>query len=57
MTTNKDGVQVPNATMRRWMTLKAVCTEVVTDAAKMHADRKVKQEIESALLDQVVAGL
>ena len=57
MTTNKDGVQVPNATMRRWMTLKAVCTEVVSDAAKMYEDRKVKQEIESALLDQVVAGL
>lgn len=57
MTTNKDGVQVPNATLRRWMTLKAVCTEVVSDAAKMHEDRKVKEEIEAHMIEQAVAGL
>ena len=57
MTTNTQGVQVPNATMKRWLNIKAVCTEVVSDAAQAYADRKVKQEIENHMLEAAVAGL
>lgn len=57
MTTNKDGVQVPNATLRRLMTLKAVCTEVVRDAAETAAKNRAEAEAKAAQLELHVAGL